>query len=80
MASFHYAFKVKDIESTRNFYVDILGCKEGRSETTWIDFDFFDNQLDPQLMIDGMIRVADEDNSLFRNVIPEAIIPWIKAI
>jgi len=80
MASFHYAFKVKDIESTRNFYVDILGCKEGRSTTTWIDFDFFDNQLDPQLMIDGMIRVADEDNSLFRNVIPEAIIPWIKAI
>lgn len=45
MASFHYAFKVKDIESTRKFYVDILGCKEGRSTKTWIDFDFFDNQL-----------------------------------
>ena len=45
MASFHYAFKLKDIESTRNFYVDILGCKEGRSTTTWIDFDFFDNRL-----------------------------------
>ena len=45
MASFHYAFKVKDIESTRKFYVDILGCKEGRSTETWIDFDFFDNQL-----------------------------------
>lgn len=37
------------------------------------------NQLDPQLMIDAMVRVAEEDNSLFRNVIPEAIIPWIKA-
>lgn len=45
MASFHYAFKVKDIESTRKFYVDILGCEEGRSTKTWIDFDFFDNQL-----------------------------------
>lgn len=45
MVSFHYAFKIKDIESTRNFYVDILGCKEGRSTETWIDFDFFDNQL-----------------------------------
>ncbi|WP_400078295.1 VOC family protein [Winogradskyella sp. R77965] len=45
MASFHYAFKVKDIESTREFYVDILGCKEGRSTETWIDFDFFENQL-----------------------------------
>lgn len=38
-----------------------------------------ENQLDPQVMIDAMIRVAEEDNSLFRNVIPEAIIPWIKA-
>ncbi len=38
-----------------------------------------ENQLDPQLMIDAMIRVAEEDNSKFRNVIPEAIIPWIKA-
>lgn len=37
------------------------------------------NQLDPQIMIDAMVRVAEEDNSLFRNVIPEAIIPWIKA-
>ena len=42
MASFHYAFKVKGIESTRHFYVDILGCKEGWSSETWIDFDFFD--------------------------------------
>jgi extradiol dioxygenase family protein len=45
MASFHYAFKVKDIETIRNFYVDILGCKEVRSTTTWSDFYFFDNQL-----------------------------------
>lgn len=45
MSAFHYAFKVKDIESTRNFYVDILGCKEGRSTEHWIDFDFFGHQL-----------------------------------
>ena len=45
MSSFHYAFKVKDIASTRKFYVEILGCKEGRSTESWIDFDFFDNQL-----------------------------------
>lgn len=45
MSAFHYAFKVKDIESTRKFYVDILACKEGRSTDTWIDFDFFGHQL-----------------------------------
>ena len=45
MGAFHYAFKVKDIESTRKFYVEILGCKEGRSTASWIDFNFFGNQL-----------------------------------
>jgi uncharacterized protein len=43
--AFHYAFKVKDIDSTRKFYIDILGCKEGRSTEHWIDFDFFGHQL-----------------------------------
>lgn len=45
MNPFHYAFKVKDIASTRKFYVDILGCEEGRSTENWIDFNFFGNQL-----------------------------------
>lgn len=42
---FHYAFKVKDLASTRDFYINILGCAEGRSTDTWVDFDFFGNQL-----------------------------------
>ena len=42
---FHYAFKVKDLESTRDFYIDILGCIEGRSTETWIDFSLYGNQL-----------------------------------
>lgn len=42
---FHYAFKVKDLSSTRAFYIDILGCTEGRSTDTWVDFDFYGNQL-----------------------------------
>ncbi len=42
---FHFSFLVKDLESTRNFYNEILGCKEGRSTETWVDFDFFGNQL-----------------------------------
>ncbi|MEC5156441.1 VOC family protein [Chryseobacterium sp. MP_3.2] len=45
MNAFHYAFKVKDIESTRKFYVQILECEEGRSTENWIDFNFFGNQL-----------------------------------
>ena len=45
MMPFHYAFKVKDLESTRRFYIDILKCQEGRSSDTWVDFDFFGHQL-----------------------------------
>ena len=52
MRPFHYAFKVKDIETTRNFYVEILGCEEGRSTESWIDFNFFGNQLSAHISND----------------------------
>lgn len=42
---FHYAFKVKDLATTRNFYIDLLGCEEGRYTETWVDFNFFGHQL-----------------------------------
>lgn len=45
MNIFHLAFKVKDIESTRQFYVGLLSCEEGRSTESWIDFNFFGHQL-----------------------------------
>lgn len=42
---FHFAFFVRDLESTRRFYGEVLGCREGRSTATWVDFDFFGNQI-----------------------------------
>ena len=45
MALFHLAFNVTDLEETRAFYGDMLGCTEGRSTETWVDFDFFGHQL-----------------------------------
>src|SRR5215813_9909105 len=45
MAPFHMAFHVRDLASTRRFYGDLLGCREGRSTESWIDFDFFGNQI-----------------------------------
>ena len=44
-ALFHHAFLVRDLASARRFYGDLLGCREGRSEPTWVDFDFFGHQL-----------------------------------
>ncbi len=45
LAPFHLAFPVHSIEAARAFYGRLLGCKEGRSDTHWVDFDFFGHQL-----------------------------------
>lgn len=42
---FHFAFKVDDLTSTRQFYLELLGCTEGRATDHWVDFDFFGHQL-----------------------------------
>jgi extradiol dioxygenase family protein len=42
---FHLAFPIRDIEKTRAFYEDLLGCEIGRSTEKWIDFNFFGHQL-----------------------------------
>ena len=42
---FHFAFNVTDLDQARDFYAGILGCKEGRSTDTWVDFDFFGHQI-----------------------------------
>ena len=42
---FHLAIPVKDLETCRAFYRDVLGCEEGRSATHWVDFNFFGHQL-----------------------------------
>ena len=42
---FHLAFNVTDLEVARRFYGGVLGCAEGRSTDTWVDFDFFGHQI-----------------------------------
>lgn len=42
---FHFAFHVRDLHEARRFYGDVLGCAEGRSTDTWVDFDFFSHQI-----------------------------------
>jgi len=42
---FHLAIHVTDLEAARRFYGGVLGCAEGRSTDTWVDFDFFGHQI-----------------------------------
>ncbi|MEO7952529.1 MAG: VOC family protein [Polaromonas sp.] len=42
---FHLAFNVTNLDQARDFYGQVLGCTEGRSTASWVDFDFFGHQL-----------------------------------
>jgi extradiol dioxygenase family protein len=65
---FHFSFLVKDLESTREFYGSLLNCSEGRSADSWVDFDFYGNQLS--------MHVSDEvPASIPCGVVDKVIVP-----
>jgi len=45
MPPFHLAFPVTSLEKARAFYGGLLGCPEGRSSESWIDFNFYGHQI-----------------------------------
>ncbi len=42
---FHLAMPVDDLDAARRFYGGTLGCDQGRSADTWIDWDFRGHQI-----------------------------------
>jgi extradiol dioxygenase family protein len=56
---FHLAVQVRDIPEAREFYTGLLGCGEGRSDESWVDFNLFGHQfvchLNPALGKEGRI-------------------------
>ncbi|MDE0756922.1 MAG: VOC family protein [Pseudomonadales bacterium] len=45
LSPFHVAIAVRNLQESRQFYGDILGCVEGRSSDDWVDFNLFGHQL-----------------------------------
>ena len=45
MSIFHLAYNVTNLDEARSFYGELLGCDEGRSTDTWVDFNFFGHQI-----------------------------------
>jgi extradiol dioxygenase family protein len=66
MQPFHLAFPVHSLEAARAFYGDLLGCPEGRSSDTWVDFDFHGHQivahLAPEELRNSIAHDVDGDN------------------
>ena len=55
---FHLAFPVDDLNKAREFYAGLLGCPEGRSSESWIDFDFHGHQIVAHLSPDEVRRTG----------------------
>ncbi len=55
--AFHLAIPVNDIDSTRSFYIDMLGCKLGREAERWIDFNFYGHQVSAHVKPDETVPV-----------------------
>lgn len=74
---FHLAFPVTDIESTRKFYIEALGCSVGRESSRWIDFDFFGHQITGHL---SEAEVSAAHNPVDGDQVPVrhfgAVLPW----
>jgi extradiol dioxygenase family protein len=63
LTPFHFAFPVHDLAAARGFYGGVLGCPEGRSASSWVDFDLFGHQivahLDPDARPAGLTNPVD---------------------
>lgn len=58
---FHLAFPVDNLENTRHFFQELLGCRIGRQTNKWIDFDFFGHQLTAHLKPEEVKRVQTNE-------------------
>ncbi len=57
---FHLAFPVTDLPATRSFFEDVLGCRVGREDSRWIDFDFESHQITAHL-VDRLAEVPTNE-------------------
>ena len=66
MHPFHLAFPVTDLDEARQFFVGILGCREGRSASRWVDFDFYGHQISAHLRpkVEGSDRNAVDGDAV----------------
>jgi uncharacterized protein len=55
---FHLAVTVNDLDAAREFYMRVLGCAMGRSDTYWIDFNLYGHQLVVHLDADKAPAIA----------------------
>ncbi len=77
---FHLAFPIKDIEETKKFYKNVLGCKIGRESDAWVDFNFFGHQISAHLKPDELSNI--KKNKVDGKSVPVrhfgVVLPWLE--
>ncbi len=62
--AFHLAFPVKDIQKTKLFYVDTLGCTITQANDHWLNLNFWGHQLSihhhPHMVTDPKTIIVEE--------------------
>ncbi len=75
---FHLAFPINDIEETKKFYTKHFGCRIGREDKLWVDFDFFGHQLSAHVKPEELKRA--EKNKVDGKDVPVrhfgVVLPW----
>lgn len=65
LSPFHLAIPVRNIEESKGFYINTLGCEPGRSSEHWVDLNLFGHQLvchlDKSLGHDGQVQLINND-------------------
>lgn len=66
---FHLAFPVHDLDAARAFWGGLMGCREGRSSDSWVDFDFYGHQIVAH-HVPGMTRSEEANNPVDGHGVP----------
>ena len=67
LSPFHLAIPVHDLDKAKEFYNGLLGAEIGSSDPTWIDFNFFGQQL--------VCHLTESSNAQSKNPVDQHDVP-----
>ena len=78
LSPFHLAIPVSDLNESKKFYEEILGCSPGRFSEEWADYDFFGHQL--VIHVDPNHKANKHHNEVDGKSVPiphfGVVVPW----